>query len=176
MENLSSVKLRELTPEEVNTYQAEAKTKLQNILEGVAKDKRDMPDLSPNIKTPDTTPTFYDGKLTVAFAFGGVLAVVKTMPPSYMSVEGVELSFEADGAAFGAGFGGAILAGSSIYTAQEIADFGQVHIHFDVASIAVKLNMWTTNMMPIGVWKGVQIGEPVAGGTFGANCGIALRS
>jgi len=176
MENLSSITLKELTPDEANTYQAQAKTKLQSILEGVAKDKRDMPDLSPNIKTPDTAPTFYDGKLTLAFAFGGVYAIVKTMPPAYMSVEGVELSFEADGIAFGAGFGGAGLAGSSIYTAQEIAAFGQVHIHFDVATVAVKLNMWTTNMMPIGVWYGAQIGVPVAGGTFGANCGISLRS
>lgn len=175
MENLSSVSIQDLTPEQASTCQAKVQEEWNTIIQGIKKDKADMPDLAQNIKLTDTTPTFYKGKLSVAFAFGAVYAVVKTMPPLYMNVEGAELTFEADGVAFGAGFGGAALVGSSIYTAKEIAAFGQVHIHLTVISLYTKINMWTTDMYPIGVWFGPNIGEPVGGGTFGANCAITQK-
>lgn len=177
MENLSSVSITSLTDEQVKTWGTKAQNELNRIIKGVRKDISDMSDLPKNISlTDDAGGTTYKGNITLAFAFGVVYAVAKTEPPIYMDIEGAKLTFEANGVAFGAGFGGAALTGSSIYTAEEIAAFGMVHVHLDVASLYTQLNMWTTDMMPIGVWFGPNLGPPIGGGTFGANCAISTKS
>lgn len=177
MENLSSITIKPLTSEELQTWGAKAHSELTRIIQGAKKDTAEMPDLPKSISLADDAgATTYNGNITLAFAFGVVYAIAKTELPIYMDIGGAKLTFEANGVAFGAGFGGAALTGHSIYTAEEIAAFGNVHVHLDVASLYTQLNMWTTNMMPIGVWFGPNAGPPIGGGTFGANCAIATKS
>lgn len=168
--------IQQPTPEELDFFGKMAQRDLEHLIQTSKSNVEQNPELKGKVSTLEGDLSYHSGKATVAFSYFGVYAIVKTMPPQYLSIEGQKLNFEANGVAFGAGFGGAFLVGRSAYTAQEIAAFGEVHIHFSLISNYCCLNMWTVPMAPIGAWRGPNTGAPISGGTFGANCAISLKS